>query len=191
MRSLARTLNAPALLTAIAVTVGGCATYQPQNDAFEESLVSPYRLDSGDRLRVVVFGQRDLSNTYAVDSAGYIAMPLIGAVAARGRSTQELEGAIAAALRSGYIRNPDVSVEVATYRPFFIMGEVQNAGQHAYVPGMTMQTAIAIAGGYTPRADKDYVLVTRQFHGKVIHGRAPITYPVRPGDTIYVRERWF
>ncbi|MCC2113327.1 MAG: SLBB domain-containing protein, partial [Hyphomicrobiales bacterium] len=89
------------------------------------------------------------------------------------------------------IRNPDVTVEVSTYRPFFVMGEVRNAGQFAYVSGMTMQTAIAIAGGFSARANKSRVLVTRQFNGEVVHGELPITYPVRPGDTIYVRERWF
>ncbi len=180
-----------ASLVAAGLLLGGCASYNPQNGAFDEALFAPYRLDSGDRLRVVVFGQTDISNTYTVDTAGYIAMPLIGTVVARGSTTQDLEQRIAAALRTNYIRNPDVTVEVSTYRPFFVMGEVGSAGQYAYVSGMTMQTAIAIAGGFSARANKSRVLVTRQFNGEIVHGEVPITYPVRPGDTIYVRERWF
>ncbi|HQF30556.1 MAG TPA: polysaccharide biosynthesis/export family protein [Hyphomicrobiales bacterium] len=178
-------------LLALGLLLGGCASYQPRHTVFDESLTAPYRLDSGDKLRVSVFGQQELSNTYAVDSSGYVAMPLIGAVPARGLTTQELEASVAARLRTNYIRDPDVTVEVASYRPFFIMGEVKTAGQYPYVAGMTMQTAIAIAGGYSPRANKREVVVTRQFNGEVVHGVVPITYPLRPGDTLFVRERFF
>src|SRR5690606_26562660 len=95
-----------------------------------------------------------LTNSYVVDQSGVISMPLIGTVPARGRTTAEVEAAVAAKLRNGYLRSPDVSVEVDRYRPFFAMGEVGAAGQYAYVPGMTVQQAIAVAGGFTPRADK-------------------------------------
>ncbi|MEZ5839899.1 MAG: polysaccharide biosynthesis/export family protein [Hyphomicrobiales bacterium] len=178
-------------LLSLGLLLGGCATYQPRNTVFDESMTAPYRLDSGDKLRVTVFGQKELSNTFAVDSSGYIAMPLIGGVAARNLTTQELEAAIAGQLRTNYVRDPDVTVEVATYRPFFIMGEVKNAGQYPYVAGMTMQMAIAIAGGYSARANKREVLVTRMFNGEVVHGTVPITFPLRPGDTLYIRERYF
>lgn len=173
--------------------VGGCTSSYPPKDATTySSLIAPYRLDSGDRLRVVVFGQADLSSTYLIDQAGYISMPLIGAVAARGRTAQELEGDIAGKLKSGrFVRDPDVSVEVDRYRPFFIMGEVTSAGQYPYVSGMTVQTAVAIAGGFTPRAQKGNVDVTRQVNGKVTTVRLMPTQPVLPGDTINVRERFF
>lgn len=176
-----------------AVLLGGCGTsYPPQDPTTYKALVAPYRLDSGDRLRVVVFGQTDLSNSYTIDQAGYISMPLIGAVAARGRSTQEIEAAVADKLRSGrFIRDPDVSVEVERYRPFFIMGEVTSAGQYPYVSGMTVQTAVAIAGGFTPRAEKSSIDVTRQVNGKVMTVRLLPTQPVFPGDTLNVRERFF
>jgi polysaccharide export outer membrane protein len=175
-----------------ASVLAGCATsYPPQDPATYKALIAPYRLDSGDRLRVVVFGQTDLSNTYTIDQAGYISMPLVGAVAARGRSTQELEGEIAAKLRKGFVRDPDVSVEVDRYRPFFIMGEVTSAGQYPYVNGLTAQTAVAIAGGFTPRAQRADVDVTRQVNGKVTTVRILPTQPVFPGDTINVRERFF
>ena len=183
-----RLISALALVGTIA---SGCAYYNPQHTKFDETLTAPYRIDSGDKLRVTVFGQKDLTNTYSVDPSGYIAMPLIGSVIARGMTRQEIERAIAAELATNYIRNPDVSVEVATYRPFFVMGEVKSAGQYPYVSGMTMQTAIAIAGGYSPRAHKGMVLVSRTLNDEIVHGLVPITYPLRPGDTIYVRERLF
>lgn len=176
-----------------ALLLGGCGTpYPPQDPTTYKALIAPYRLDSGDRLRVVVFGQTDLSSTYMIDQAGYISMPLVGAVPARGRSTQELEGVIAGKLKSGrFVRDPDVSVEVDRYRPFFIMGEVTSAGQYPYVPGMTVQTAVAIAGGFTPRAQKSDVDVTRQVNGKVVTTRLLPTQPVYPGDTLNIRERMF
>jgi polysaccharide export outer membrane protein len=118
-------------------------------------------------------------------------MPLIGAVAARDRTVGELEHQIAARLQNGFIRDPDVSVEVARYRPFFAMGEVNAGGQYAYVAGMTVQNAIAIAGGFTPRADQTSVVVTRRFDGQVETARLRMTEPVMPGDTLYVRERPF
>lgn len=138
-----------------------------------------------------MFEQTDLTNTYEVDKAGYIAFPLVGSVAARGHSIKEIEGAIAQRLAQGFIRNPDVSVEVDRYRPFFIMGEVSNSGQYTYVPGMTVQNAIAISGGYSARAFQSDADITRQINGKIMTGRVPITDPILPGDTIYVRERLF
>ncbi len=177
-------------LTGLVAT--GCASrYQPAPPAFHKILQQPYRLDAGDRLRVTVFEQDDLTNTYVVDKAGYLAFPLVGAIAARGRTIKEIEGSIAEKLSQGYIRSPDVSVEIDRYRPFFIMGEVGTAGQYTYVPGMTVQNAIAVAGGYSPRAAQGDVDITRQINGKVMTGRVPITDPILPGDTIYLRERLF
>ncbi|MEO1397497.1 MAG: polysaccharide biosynthesis/export family protein [Pseudomonadota bacterium] len=172
--------------------LSGCATrYNPPPPAFHDILQAPYRLDAGDRVRVTVFEQTDLTNTYVVDKAGYIAFPLVGSVAARGHTIKEIEGQIAAKLSQGFIRSPDVSVEVDRYRPFFIMGEVATSGQYTYVPGMTVQNAIAISGGFTPRADQESVDITRQINGKVLTGRVPVTDPIVPGDTIFIRERLF
>lgn len=175
----------------LALTVAACSGYRQPPTAFHDILTKPYRLDSSDVLRVIVFGQQDLNNTYTVDQAGYVAMPLIGSVAARGLTVRELEAQITNRLKNGYLRDPDVSVEVATYRPVFVMGEVAAAGQYPYVAGMTAQNAIATAGGFTPRGQQSSVDITRQINGEVISGRVPITDPVRPGDTIYVRERFF
>lgn len=173
------------------LALSGCATYQPVDEAFHEVLTQPYLLDAGDSVRVTVFEQTDLTNSYAVDKAGYIAFPLIGSVPARGKTTKQIEGIIAAKLRTGFIRDPDVAVEIDRYRPFFIMGEVGTAGQYVYVPGMTVQNAVAIAGGFSPRANQANVDITRQINGKVLSGRVPLSDPIMPGDTIYIRERLF
>ena len=151
----------------------------------------PYALATGDRLRIIVFGQDNLSNIYAVDSQGRVSMPLIGAVDATGRTTGQLERQIEARLRSGFLREPKVSVEVDAYRPFFILGEVTASGQFPYVNGMSVQTAVAIAGGFTPRADRHVALITREQNGQITIGRVPLSQPVLPGDTITIRERWF
>ena len=118
-------------------------------------------------------------------------LPLIGAVEARGLTTSQLGGAIAGRLRSGYIRDPSVAVEIETYRPFFVLGEVTYPGQYPYVPNMTVENAIAIAGGFTPRASKDKVTITRKVQGVPTRTTWPLRYPLRPGDTIEVSERWF
>ena len=151
----------------------------------------PYTLDSGDRLRVVVFGQDGLTNSYVVDASGDIAMPLIGSVAARGLTTDQLSGRIADLLRQGYVRDPHVAVEIEAYRPFFILGEVTQPGQYPYVANMTVETAVAIAGGFTPRGYKKYVVVSRNYGGQTYRFKMPITAQVQPGDTIQVQERWF
>ena len=156
-------------------------------DAIDEG---PYTLDSGDKLRIVVFGQDALSNNYIVDAEGRVSMPLIGAVDARGLTTAQL-AARSPAAEAGFIREPSVAVEVETYRPFFVLGEVTFPGQYPYVPNMTVENAIAIAGGFTPRASKDKVTVTRKVQGVPTRITLPLRYPVRPGDTIEVAERWF
>ena len=160
----------------------------PVSDVIEGA---PYTLDSGDKLRIVVFGQDTLSNTYTVDSAGVVTMPLIGGVNARGMTTAQLSGAIAGKLKANFIRDPSVAVEVDTYRPFFVLGEVTFPGQYPYVPNMTVENAIAIAGGFTPRAVKDRVTVTRKFNGVPGRTALPLRSPVLPGDSITVGERWF
>ena len=150
-----------------------------------------YTLDSGDRLRIVVFGQEGLSNSYAVDASGQITLPLIGAVAARHVTPAALSRDIAAKLRQGYIREPHVAVEIEAYRPFFILGEVALPGQYPYVPNMTVENAVAIAGGFTPRATRQFVKLNRTLIGEPAQARVPLTHPVRPGDTVVVAERWF
>ena len=185
-----RAMLAAAIAVALA-TLAGCTSYKPVSPAFQHALNEPYQLDAGDRVRVTVFEQASLTNTYAVNKGGYLSMPLVGEVEARGRTTHQLQSVLSTALADGFIRDPDVTVEVEQYRPFFIMGEVTLGGQYAYVPGMTAQNAIAIAGGYTTRADQRTVDVTRQVNGKILTGRVLASDQIIPGDTVYVRERLF
>jgi polysaccharide export outer membrane protein len=150
-----------------------------------------YHLDAGDRLRVVVYGQEGLTNTYAIDAGGAITMPLIGAVAARGRTPAGLAADIAARLRGGFIRDPSVAVEIEAYRPFFILGEVAAPGQYPYVPNMTVESAVAIAGGFSPRARRDRVTVTHTDAAATGRYVVPPGMSLSPGDTVLVGERWF
>ena len=150
-----------------------------------------YHLDAGDRLRVVVYGQEGLTNTYAVSAGGSITMPLIGSVPARGRTTAGLAAEISAKLRRGFIREPSVAVEIEAYRPFFILGEVAAPGQYPYVPNMTAESAVAIAGGFSPRARRDSVTVTHTDASGTARFVVPPGSPISPGDTVLVSERWF
>ena len=150
-----------------------------------------YLLDSGDRLRVLVYGQEGLTNTYAIDASGAVTMPLIGAVPARGRTPAGLAAEIAARLRAGFIREPSVAVEIESYRPFFILGEVAAPGQYPYVPNLSVESAVAIAGGFSPRAKRDEVMLTRSDARGILRIPVPLGTPVRPGDTLLVCARCF
>jgi polysaccharide export outer membrane protein len=150
-----------------------------------------YKLDAGDKLRVVVYGQEGLTNTYAIDAGGSITMPLIGQVPARGRTPASLATDISAKLRNGYIREPSVAVEIESYRPFFILGEVAAPGQYPYVPNMTVESAVAIAGGFSPRAKRDMVTLTHTDGSGAARYAVPLGTSLGPGDTVLVSERWF
>lgn len=151
----------------------------------------PYLLDTGDRLRIFVYGQPNLSRQYVVDHDGKIAIPLIGNVTARGKTTDQVQGAVRSRLGAEFVKDPQVTVDVQQNRPFFILGEVRNAGQFPYVSGMVVETAIAIAGGYSDRASDRKYRITRRINGTVEQIEAPGDYVVKPGDTIYVFERFF
>jgi polysaccharide biosynthesis/export protein len=151
----------------------------------------PYLLDTGDKLRIFVYGQPSLSRLYTVDHAGQISVPLIGHVHARGTTTRSLEGSIKARLGVQYVKDPHVTVDIAQNRPFFILGEVRSAGQYPYVSGMTVQSAIAIAGGFSERANERVVQITRRINGVIEKMDVPVDYVLLPGDTIQVPERWF
>ncbi len=150
-----------------------------------------YRLDAGDKLRVVVYGQEGLTNTYAIDSGSSITMPLIGPVAARGRTPAGLAAEITGKLRNGFIRDPSVAVEIESYRPFFILGEVAAPGQYPYVSNMSVESAVAIAGGFSPRALRDSVTLTHTDGSGSSRFVVPLGTALSPGDTILVGERWF
>jgi polysaccharide export outer membrane protein len=155
------------------------------------SHAASYRLDAGDKLRVMVYGQEGLTNTYAIDAGGSITMPLIGSVPARGRTPASLAAEISAKLRNGYIREPSVAVEIEAYRPFFILGEVAAPGQYPYLPNLTVESAVAIAGGFSPRARRDVVTLTHTDASGAARVVVPLGTSLNPGDTVVVGERWF
>jgi polysaccharide export outer membrane protein len=168
--------------------------YQPAPYGYayaQPNYQQPYTLDAGDKLRVSVFGQEGISGSYLVDAGGNVNLPLVGAVPARGFGTQQLAKMIGERLKQGYVREPHVTVAVEAYRPFFILGEVTTPGQYAYVPNMTAENAVAVAGGFAPRAKKQAVELTRNAYGRRFTGEVPLNYPLQPGDTIVVKERWF
>ncbi len=150
-----------------------------------------YRIGAGDRLTIRVAGQPDLSNDYLVDGAGAISFPLINSVTVAGLSAPEVGGVITKRLRNGFLRNPDVTVQVTESRPFYILGEVNQAGAFPYRSGMTVQNAVAIAGGYSARANQGKALITRKLADGTRSFEAPVTTQLYPGDIVYIRERWF
>src|SRR5580704_5968903 len=193
------------LLAALALsgcisTSGPVAVAQPQADLgamayaaapMPVSHDAAYHLDAGDKLRVVVYGQEGLTNTYAIDAGDSITMPLIGLVPARGRTPAGLAAEITAKLRNGDVREPSVAVEIESYRPFFILGEVAAPGQYPYVPNMTVESAVAIAGGFSPRALRDRVTLTHSDSSGASRYVVPLGTSISPGDTVLVGARWF
>lgn len=147
-----------------------------------------YALGTGDKIKITVFGEEGLSGEYEVDGDGVVSMALVGDVTARGLSLKAFNRTLTAALAK-YIKAPRVSAEVVNYRPFYIIGEVKTPGQYPYVNGMTVINGVAIAGGYTYRANENEVIVQRA--GKEIYVPADASWQVMPGDTIIVRERFF
>ncbi len=170
-------------------TISACAL-NPSSNTYLVETKGPYTLDTGDIIRVTVYGDKDLSINYGIDDSGSIAFPLIGNVQARGLTSQQVASKITVALASQYMRNPDVSVEVAQYRPFFIQGEVTNSGQFPYVYGMSVRAAISTAGGYTDTADRSFAIVYRLQGDQMIKGRVELDFPIYPGDTIVIFDRW-
>lgn len=177
-----RVLAALAALLILGTGIGSHAQ-APQNTA-------EYVLDTGDQVKVVVFGHTDLSGQFVVSSTGAVAMPLIGEVGAKGRTLRQLESAIIKKLKPDFLKNPQVSAEVVNYRPFYIIGEVKNPGTYPYVNGMRILNAVAIAGGFTYRAREKEMMITRSKGGGKPQRVSPNT-KVLPGDVVEVLERYF
>lgn len=173
---------------ALPLLLAGCAHSQPATYLVEPT--GPYLIDSGDVLRVTVYGDPNLTNDYRVNDAGSLSVPLIGNVTARGMTAQAVNQRITAQLASGFMRNPNVAVEIAEYRPFFIQGAVSNSGQFAYTYGMTARAAISAAGGFSDTANRTTVMIYRRQGGEMARGNVELDFPILPGDTIVVSERW-
>jgi len=194
-----RTMRRVALVVAMvgAIAAAGCASQGPV--PMEQADIQPvgqnfaeaYRLGAGDELRVIVFGEPDLSGEFEIDGSGAFSMPLIGQLDAFRLTVVELEKAIAAKLTEGYLVDPRVNVEVLNYRPFYIVGEVKDGGEFPYVSGMHAVKAVAIAGGYTYRANTQKVMITRKGTAQEIEMPASQGTAIFPGDVIRIPERYF
>ena len=163
------------------------------SDVSGTSDLSVYRLAPGDQIRLIVLDQPSLSNVYNVDPSGHVSIPLAGTVKAEGKTTKELEAAIVNRFKDeNLLSDARAAVEVATFRPFSIIGEVRSPGRFPYAPGLTVDFAVAFAGGYTIHADTGHIRVTRRVSsGKTVTDYLPSRAIVLPDDIISVPERWF
>lgn len=150
-----------------------------------------YQLDTGDRVHLTVFGEPDLSGDYDVDGSGYLRLPLIGQIHAAGLTLLQVEDSLQRKLSEGYLKNPKVSAEVINYRPFYIIGEVNKPGEYPYASGMNVLTAVAVAGGFTYRADDSDVYIRHKGSTDEVSEPADQTTKIKPGDIIRVAERFF
>ncbi|WP_140986276.1 polysaccharide biosynthesis/export family protein [Asticcacaulis tiandongensis] len=181
-----------AMITAAVVTLAPfqAAPAMAQTTASEDG-VYQYQLGSGDKVRLIVFGEKDLSGEFVVNGAGIISLPLIGDVQARGLTASELQTRIATAYAQGYLIDPKVNIEVMNFRPFYILGEVNKPGEYPYSDGLTVVNAVARAEGYTYRADTRRVYIKHANQEKEVAVPLTSTVMVAPGDTIRIGERFF
>ncbi|HVX80185.1 MAG TPA: polysaccharide biosynthesis/export family protein [Devosiaceae bacterium] len=175
------------LMFVMLLPLAACAT-TPKN--YWVDTTGPYELNTGDVVRVTVYGDKDLTNTYKIDDSGAISFPLVGPVHVAGATTDMAAKRLSAALANGFMRNPNVAVEVDQYRPFFIQGEITTSGQFPYVYGMTVRAAISTAGGFKDTADRSHVTVFRRHGADMMKTKADLDFPIEPGDVIVVSERW-
>lgn len=175
------------LFVALVIVAAILTTYQARAETGEQE----YQLGAGDRVKVTVYGEADLSGTFEIGGSGVLAFPLIGEVRAGGKTVRGLEQEITRLLLDGYLKRPRVSAEVVNYRPFYILGEVKRPGSYPYVNGMTVLTAVALGGGYTYRAKKDRFVLSHGEGPDVDETLVGPDHVVLPGDVVKVRERFF
>ena len=162
-----------------------------ENAATAADIARTYHLGPGDKVRVIVFQEPDLSGEFEVDSTGRVSLPLVDPINAQDLTIRQFQDAVTAKLKSGFLVNPRVSVEIINYRPFYITGEVNKPGEYPYVAGMNILKAVAMAGGYTYRANTSRVVLSRHDTGKEENIDPNTNTMVLPGDMIRVKERFF
>jgi polysaccharide export outer membrane protein len=181
------------IFLAFSILLSACSSPGAHLPPMRDEAPGPYTFDSGDQVRVVVYGQPAPSGEHRIDDSGMIAVPLIGAVEARGKTAEELRSSIARELGEEgrkVMVNPDVTIQIQAFRPFYILGEVERPGKYPYVPGMNVLTGVAIGGGFTYRAYTSRVSIVRAVGQGTVEGRADRNTRVLPGDVIYVFERF-
>ena len=149
-----------------------------------------YRLGIGDKLKVTVYGEENLSGPAEVNALGQVSLPLIGEMPAKGLALNEFKDAVSRRLADGYIKNPKVTIEMTNYRAIYVHGEVKNGGEFQFKNGISLRDVVAMAGGYTYRADQSYLYIGREGEPDVAVA-LPATVPVLPGDNIRIPERYF
>ncbi len=176
------------LVPLLFAVLGGCAMNKVA--AYQADAPTEYTLDTGDVLRVTVYGDTTLTNSYTVTDKGTISLPLAGQVTVRGQTITTAERMITDLLANGYMISPKVSVEITNYRPFFIDGAVTTGGQYPYVYGMTVRAAIATAGGFKDFADRGRVTIYRRIGKAMTKRSVGLDEAILPGDTVVIAERW-
>lgn len=187
------------MAAAIVISLAGCALLSPGHppavepgaaDTAEADL-SAYRLGIGDRLRIDVYGEADLSIETVVDGTGHIGYPLLGPITALQKTAEELDEEITRGLAAGYLVDPDVRATVVQYRPFYAIGQVRKAGAYPYVIGLTVEKALALAGGLTNLASTRRIYLLREDAENSRRIRVGLDAAVLPGDTLLVEEGLF
>ena len=181
---------AAAACIVVACLFESAAADETPNDTPSQAPASDYVLGHGDRIRVTVFGHDDLSGEFLVSENQTIAMPLVGVLDFSGATVSEAQQMVVDALKPDYLLNPRVSIEVLEYRPFYIIGEVNNPGPYPYVNGMTVMEAVALGGGFTYRARTNRVMIIRATDDTREERSIPVTGEVLPGDVVRVTERF-
>ncbi len=185
-------------LLALCLLAAGCgagANLGPVSEAEQKAILqsatSSPRLQAGEKIRVTVYGEASLSGDYQIDPSGFISLPLAGTLKAAGLTPPELEQELAKKYRTQYLKNPKVTITIAEFKPFYIMGEIEKPGAYAYTSGLNILSAIAIAGGTTYRASKSTVLIQHPGEAGLREYPLASTVPILPGDIIRIPQRYF
>ena len=191
--SRSHALNAiTAAFLALAAVGTGCATPAPVGETpLLSAAEASYKLGPGDRLRLITFGEKDLTGEFVVNEIGQVSLPLIGEIRANGLTLEQFSREVTSGLAAGYLKKPRVSIEVLNYRPFYILGEISKPGEYPFINGLTVTNAVATAGGFTYRANIHRVFVRGQRETREHVIPLTETTLVHPGDTIRIPERLF
>jgi protein involved in polysaccharide export with SLBB domain len=182
------------LLLALGLAASGCSSVERMTESEQKEVLanslSP-KLQAGEKIRATVFGESSLSGDYQIDPSGFVSLPLAGSIQAAGLTRSELEQALAEKYRSKYLKNPKVTVSVAEFKPFYIIGEIEHPGSYPYTSGLNALSAIAIAGGTTYRANRSTILVQHPGESALKEYAFDSSVPILPGDIIRIPQRYF